>query len=210
METILIADDHELIRWSIRTIIEGFSRKYKIIEASTCTKVRHLLSREKVRYAIMEIQLADGNIFFTSESILAYSSRINILVYSASAEMMYARRLLQKGVRGFLCKQASVAELEAAIRTVLHNDLYLSASQKEIFLKDSPVMDSQNPLEALSDREMAVAEGLIAGIGTTALARRMDLDKSTVSTYRNRLFRKLEVKNVMELKDKFFWYRMQV
>lgn len=209
MDTILIADGQELIRKGIRTIIEGFGKKYKIIEASTCTEVKKLMFRKQVQYAIVDLQLPDGNLLFSADNMLIYSGQVKILVYAASTDKLYARWLFQKGIRGYLCKQSSIAELEKAIKTVIDDEIYLTASQKEILFKPVTASISKRPFELLTEREMAVAEGLLTGIGTSELARMMELDKSTVSTYRKRLFEKLEVKNILELKDKFIWYKMQ-
>lgn len=209
METILIADDHELIRRGIRTIIEGFPQPYNLIEASTGEAVLQLLSTQQVHFAILDMLLADGNIFFAPDSILTYSHQTNMLVYSAHAERLYARRLLQKGVRGYLCKQAPVQELENAIKTVLNKEIYLSPSLKEILSGPAKAGIPDNPLDALSDRELEVVEYITTGMSTSEIARRLDLDLSTVSTYRRRLFKKLEVQNTIELNDKFLWYKMQ-
>lgn len=209
METILIADGHALIRKGIRMIIEGFQKKYKIIETSTCSDVKKLMGRRQVQYAIVDLLLPDGNLLFPADNMLIYSQQVKILVYTASTDKLYARWLFQKGIRGYLCKQSSIADLEKAIGTVLNNEIHLTASQKEILFKPAAASIPKSPFELLTAREITVAEGLLTGIGTSELARMMELDKSTVSTYRKRLFEKMEVKNVLELKDKFIWYQMQ-
>src|SRR5687767_5394828 len=106
METILIADDHEIVRQGIRRIIESFPKKYRLMETSTCKGVIEILSDTKVEYTILDMQLEDGNIFSTINNFTGYYSKTNILVYSMNAEKMYARRLIQKGVKGFVSKQA--------------------------------------------------------------------------------------------------------
>jgi len=73
------------------------------------------------------MEMADGNIFFSTRDILAYGAQTNILVFTANSEKMYARRLLHKGVRGFIGKSASVEELGNAIRLFLRNEIYVSA-----------------------------------------------------------------------------------
>lgn len=208
MGTILIADDHELIRRGIRTVIEGFPEKYNIIEASTCAEVIQQLADSRVQYAIMEMFLADGNLFFSRKNnVLRYTSKTSLFVYSANAEKIYARRLLQKGVRCFLNKKTGFEELTHAIRTFLKDEIYLTASLKEMLAKPSFAGIAENPLEALSDREIEIVENIVTGISTSELAQRLELDISTISTYRRRAFKKLEVSNIIELREKLMAYR---
>lgn len=209
METILIADDHEIVRRGVRMIIEGFPQKYNFIEASTCAEVMKILSVQPVDYAILDMMLADGNVFSTTQQLAAYSDRIKILVYSMNAERIYAKRLLQKGIRGFVCKQSNMMELENGIRSLLKGEIYISPALKENLFNPSKKAISENPIDALSDRELEVVEYLAAGMGAKEISRKMNLDITTVSTYRRRAFEKLEVQNTIELKDKFLLYKTQ-
>jgi two-component system invasion response regulator UvrY len=208
METILIADDHQIVRRGVRMIIESLPRKYHIIEAATCTEVLHALSGQQIQYAVLDMSLADGNIFAAIQENTHYSRHTHILVYSMNAEKIYARRLMQKGVRGFVSKLAPIEELENAIDSLLKGDIYLSPHlKKDLFgsLKSAPL---DNPIDALSDRELEVVEYVLMGMGTKEIAGKMNLDITTISTYRRRAFEKLNVQNMIELKDKFALYKM--
>ena len=122
MKTILIADDHEIVRCGVRMIINSFPQKYHVIEASTCTQVIQTLSGQQVHHAILDMNLADGNLFSAVQTT-AYCHQTNILVYSMNAEKIYAPRLMQKGARGFVSKQAKIEELENAIRCVFNGEI---------------------------------------------------------------------------------------
>ncbi len=63
MKTVLIADDHEIVRRGVRMSIESFGEQYNFIEASTCAKVKEILSSQQVHYAILDMFLADANVF---------------------------------------------------------------------------------------------------------------------------------------------------
>lgn len=206
METILIADDHEIVRRGIKMIIEGLPGKYEFIEAGSCAEVMQVLSVRRVGYAILDMILSDGNVFSTTQQLTAYTDQTRILVYSMNSEKIYAKRLLQKGIRGFVCKQSNIDELENGIRSLLKGDIYISPHLKEaLFTKASP----ENPIDALSDRELEVVEYVAMGMGAKEIARKMNLDITTISTYRRRAFEKLDVQNTIELKDKFLLYKMQ-
>lgn len=208
METILIADDHEIVRRGVRTIIEGFPQKYNCIEASSCIEVERLLTAGDIHYAVLDMFLADGMFFSSIQQILGSGNRVNILVYSMSAGKIYTQRLMQKGVKGFLSKQSSVGELEIAIRTILKGEIYLSGAFKETLFGTNKPDTSANPIDLLSDRELEVVEYMTAGMGAKEIAQVTNLDITTISTYRRRAFEKLDVDNMIELKDKFMFHKM--
>jgi two-component system invasion response regulator UvrY len=160
-----------------------------------------------VHYTILEILLADGNIFHT-QKISEFFQQTGILVYSMSPENIYARRLLQKGIRGYLSKQCDIEELEKAIGHLLRGEIYLSPWVKNALPMD-PTSQPENPLDLLSRRELQVAEYLVAGLDVKVIARRMNLNHTTIGTYRKRTFRKLDVQNISELQDVLLLYKMQ-
>ncbi|HYE54994.1 MAG TPA: response regulator transcription factor, partial [Chitinophagaceae bacterium] len=172
------------------------------------SEVLQAVTSGQVHYAILDMFMPDGNMFPVIQQVRDISPHTSILIYSMSAEKVYARRLLQNGVRGFVSKQASIGELENALRGFLKGDIYLSAEVKDILLK--PVREGlpDNPIDLLSDRELEVVEYIVMGLGSKEIAQKMNLDITTVSTYRRRALEKLEVENVVELKDKFLLYKM--
>ena len=207
METILIADDPEIIRRGVKTIIESFSREYNFIEVSTCSGVIQTLSRETVHYAVLDMFLADGNLFSFIEQLALSSSKTGILIYSMNSENIYGKRLLDKGIRGFISKQAGVSELENALRTLMKGEIYLSHELKKSLISVNG--STGNPVDSLSDRELEVVEYASMGMGTKEIAAKMNLEASTISTYRRRAFEKLKVQNIIELKEKFQLYKLQ-
>jgi two-component system, NarL family, invasion response regulator UvrY len=209
METILLADDHEIVRRGTKLIIESFPRKYNFIEAATSAEVIRVLSRQPVDYAILDMFLEDGNVFTSIPQMPEYCRQTKVLVYSMNAEKIYARRLIQKGVRGFVAKKASIEELAIAIRTLLNGEIYLSPELKKTLFSSAKDDFPGNPIDLLSDRELEVVEYVTMGMGAKEIANKMNLDITTISTYRRRAFEKLDVDNVIELKDKFLLYKMQ-
>jgi two-component system invasion response regulator UvrY len=208
METILIADDHEIVRRGVRTIIESFPQKYNCIEAATCAEVIQLLTTQRIHYAVLDMFLADG-IFFYAIQQMTEQNRTNILVYSMNAEKIYARRLMQKGVKGFISKKSNIDELEIAIQSLLNGEIYLSKSLKDTIFRTNNPDVLASPIDLLSDRELEVIEYMATGMGAKEIAQKTNLDITTISTYRRRAFEKLEVDNMIELKDKFMFHKMQ-
>lgn len=208
METILIADDHEIIRRGIRMIVEALPKQYHFIETASCAAVIKALSSQKIHYSILDMTLSDGNVFSDTELLTAYGKSTDILVYSMNAENVYAKRLLQKGVKGFVCKKDGIEDLEKAIHSLLNGETYLSPMLKKDLFGPSKADKIENPINALSDRELAVVEYTTSGMGAKEIAHKMNLDITTISTYRRRAFKKLNVQNMYELKDKFMLYKI--
>src|SRR5687767_15762515 len=69
MKTILIADDHEIVRLGVRMLIEGLPGNYNFIEAATCSEMLHVLSTGQAHYAILDVFLTDGNILSNMNEI---------------------------------------------------------------------------------------------------------------------------------------------
>ena len=188
-------------------IIGSFPKKYHFIEVSTCAEVIQQLSAQQVNYAILDMFLADANIFSCIQQITECKDHTSTLIYSMNAERIYAKRFIEKGVRGFVSKQAPIEELEKAIGTIFNGEIYLSQELKDLLFRTPNTSLPQNPIDLLSDRELEVVEYIAMGMGTKEIAQKMHLDITTISTYRRRAFEKLEVENVIELKDKFLLYK---
>ena len=200
MRNILIADDHAIVRVSIRIILEDISKEYNLIEASTCAEVYKILSEQSIDYAVLDLFLADGNLFSMLQRANKRFRKTNILVCSMNAEQLYAKRLMAMGTRGFFNKNASIEELELAIKCLLKNELYLSPWLKSNLLGVGPPAKA-NPFDKLSDRELEVVEYLVTGIGSKEIGRKMNLDITTISTHRRHIFEKLNISNMVQLKE---------
>lgn len=208
MKTILIADDHEIVRHGVKMMIERkFTEEYNVLEASTCVEIEKLLKTQQIHYIVLDLFLTDGNALSIIDSIVSNYPQAGILIYTMNAEKIYARRLIQKGVQGFVSKQANVVELEHAIRDLLNGELYLSPTLPEDPLEEDPPDIKQNPIDLLSDRELEVVEYLIMGLGAKEIANKMNVVMATVSTYRNRALEKFGVETNAELKEKFLLYK---
>ena len=205
MKTVLIADDHAIVRHVIRLIIEERSPEHNVLEVATCKEVEKILSEQEVDFAIFDMTLADGNMFSFIQSAVERYPLTNILVCSTNPEKIYAKRLIQRGVKGYVWKQGSFNDLESAIHLFLDGGTYISSALKE-HLAQPKMAQTNNPIDSLSDRELEVVEYAVSGMGTKEIAEKMNLEAMTISTFLKRAHRKLEVTNLVELIDKFHLY----
>lgn len=114
-----------------------------------------------------------------------------------ASEKIYAGKLLKAGVRGFLSKEAKNTELLKAVKVVLHDGIYASEQVGSHDTQGATVYN--NPFTSLSNKEMDILAYLVPGKTTKEISTLLNLQLSTISTHKFRIFRKLNVNNVIEL-----------
>lgn len=207
MKKILIADDHEIVRNGLRLLINQIAPDSIITEVETCEEIHKVLTSQHPHFIILDMYFSDGNVFTLVREIVELYPSIDILIYSMNSEKLYAKRFLQMGARGFVSKQSSLLELKEAIEKILKGEIYISPRIREQLFHYKKGTIEQNPIDQLSDRELEVAEYVIAGSGTKEIAKMMHLEITSISTFRQRIFKKLRVNNVLELNEVFKIYR---
>lgn len=207
---ILIADDHGIVRLGTTMVIKELVPFAGIEQAENFQEMMSLLGGKKYQLLILDINMPGGNNIQMIERVLLKQPGIKILVYSSYDETLYAVRYLQAGAYGYLHKNSNKVQIKDAIETVLNNGKYMSEAVKDIIYNNliggRSKMHSENPLTRLSNREVEVAQFLIKGLGVQEVSNSLNLSTSTVSTYKNRIFEKLQVGNIPELIEKFKMY----
>ncbi len=150
---------------------------------------------------LIDISLKLGNGIELVKRIRLLSLTPKMLVVSAFQESLYAERALRAGASGFLNKQESNEKLIDAIRIVLRGERYVSAeiTQRLVAQALGNRAHFENPLDALTDRELEIFKLIGAGVSTSAIADQLFLSTHTVDTHRENLKRKLGAKNGAEL-----------
>lgn len=206
---ILIADDHVIIRRGIKMILNEHFRKEKILEADSAKDILSLLNEHPVTHMILDMQLSDTNIIDILPSVRESFANIPILIYTMSSEDVYGLRMLQMGVKGFLSKQSDEQEAIKALDLFFQGKQYISENLKDIMTSGRPT-DQANPILSLSSREISVMNNLLNGENIKQISISLSLKPTTVGTYKARIFEKMQVKNVMELRDKCDLYHYKV
>ena len=199
--SILIVDDHEIIHRGLKGLISAFWRGIEIICLSTIEQV--LIAREQVpKLIIIDVDLPGGSRQKIIHQIKSVHLDAKVLVFSSLNEEIYAIPLLKAGASGFLSKTANESEIVTAITAVLSGGRYLSHNIRENMLNKIFDNDTQNPFIALSSRELEVAGLLKQGIGILEISSQLNLQMGTISTYKMRIFQKLNVKSIIALAEK--------
>lgn len=191
---ILIADDHHIIRFGFKQLIESESDLHVAAEASTSSEALHLLASSDFHLLLLDISLPDRSGVETLGLIRQRVGSIPILMISAYPEEQYAINLLRAGANGYLRKDADNNEIIRAIRTILNGRKYISDIVAELLTQSHDSLKNQPLHHDLSPREFQVLIRLAVGQSATSIANELFISVKSVSTYRARLLEKLQLK----------------
>lgn len=195
---ILLADDHVITMDGISSAIARILPEAQIFQVRDMAAALKHLKHKKTHLMICDINMPGANNFGIIRKIKSIQHDIKILMLSAYSPRLYAQRYLQEGADAYLSKDVDASELE---RTVL--GLVQEKKRVVVSLRNKQENASGNeqpsPLKSLSNRELEVAQMLIEGHGILEIASLLQLHSNTVSTYKTRIFEKMNVLSVPEL-----------
>jgi len=205
---ILIADDHAMIRNGVRGLLSGDRELVVAGEAATGKEAVAQYKTLKPDLVILDISMPDMNGMEVANTILRDDPDARIIILSMYDDEDYISRCVKQGVRGYVVKNESAAELTRAVKTVLKGKSYFSHQvQQSVFKKyadhaaEKKAGDFEGELR-LTTREMEIV-GLIAeGLTSNQMADKLLISARTVETHRANLMKKVGVKNAIELVKK--------
>ena len=206
VHTVLIADDHTILRDGIRSLITRINNMQVIGEASTGREAINKFEDLNPDLLILDISMPDKNGMEAAREILDIKPDANIIILSMYDDEDYINRCLELGVKGYVVKSESGTELEVAIRSVLDGKNYFSSQvQKVIFRKYSQNVNRQKHREQvikLTKREVEIIKLIADGLTSQEMADKLFISPRTVETHRANLLKKVGVKNAIELVKK--------
>ena len=195
----LLIDDHEIVRTGINLLLSKIYDPVLIHEATDGDSATAMLKKNYYDLVLLDIQMPNTDTFGLLEYITIKFPKIKVLIFSMSAERVFAKRFLKAGAKGFVSKDASLQEVKTAIGVVLDNRRYIS-EQLQNQLADELASDiSKSPFDKLNPKEFEILTFFLAGEKIAEISRILNIKASTVGLYKNKIFRKLEVKNFSEL-----------
>lgn len=197
---IVVADDHGIVRMGLVQTIKRLSPDAIISEVEDYKSLYKVILKEDFDLAIMDVNMPNGTVQEAIHYIKIHKPELKILIFSSQDEEMYAIRYLKMGAGGYLSKQSSSEVVKTAVTAMLDKGRYVSDNVKEaMFLESLNGAAKDSPFEALSDRELQIANKLAEGLPLKEISNQLNIHSSTVSTYKNRLFEKLKIRSVPEL-----------
>ena len=194
--TILIADDHTLVRETWSFILNTDERFNVIAESGSGEEAVELAKQLRPNIVIMDINLPGMNGIEATQLIRKYSPASKILGVSLHTQPTYARKMIQKGAMGYVTKNSSREEMFKAIIEVQNGRRYICDEIKNI-LSEQVINgeDQQTGLNALSQREIEIINFIKKGFSSKEIAESLDISVKTVEVHRYNVLKKLNLKN---------------
>jgi two-component system, NarL family, invasion response regulator UvrY len=201
MKKFLLVDDHNVVRSGIKGLLLELFKPSEIDEASDGETATEILKHNQYDLIMMDIQMPKTDTLGLMEYIHIKYPEAKVLIFSMSAESIYAKRFLKAGAKGFLSKDAPLDEIKKAISLVLNNRKYISETLASSLAEESISETTGNPFNQLSPREFEIVSLLLTGQTISEISKLLNLQVSTIGTHKARLFSKLHVNNILELKE---------
>lgn len=199
MIRVLIVDDHDLVRTGLRHILDRAEDVDVIAEAGSGEEAIRRQREVDPDVVLMDISMPGMSGMEVTQRMLRGDDSIRIIILTAHAQSPFPSRLLEAGAMGYLTKACAADELLNAIRSVFEGRRYIGSEiAQQLALALLPGTE-QSPFEELSSREMEVTLMLTQGMSVADIAQTMSLSPKTVSTYKYRIYEKLQIKNEVEL-----------
>ncbi len=196
---ILIADDHSLVRRGLKdTLLDEFPSAV-VGEAEDADGILKKISSEDWDIVICDLSMPGRSGLEVVHYLRVQFPKLPVLVVSTHAEEHYAVRSLKAGASGFLNKTAPPAELITAIGRLLQGRKYITPGIAERLATLMLDNSGQPPHELLSDREFDVSKQIASGKQVSEIAAALSLSINTISTYRNRILDKMNLRTNAEL-----------
>ncbi|MEO8174693.1 MAG: response regulator transcription factor [Sediminibacterium sp.] len=199
MKNFLLIDDHEIVRSGVKNVLQEIFKPCEIYEANDEKSALLALKSRNYDLIIMDVQIPETDTAGLMEYIKTRYPDAKVLMFSMSAENVYAKRFFKAGAMGFVSKNAGLSELKKAVELVLNDRKYISETLAEQLAAEIGTQQPSNPFDKLSAREFEIATLLMTGKTGSDISELLAINSSTVGTHKARLFEKLGVTNLPEL-----------
>ena len=196
--TILLADDHSVVRQGFRRILESQADMAIVGEASNGREALERAGSLKPDIVVMDVAMPELNGIEATRRLSEASPRTRVLALSMHKDSVYVREILRAGARGYLLKDAIDADLLAAVRAVARGEGYLSPAVADAVLTDYR-QHVTDPIDLLTSREREVLQMIAEGKTNKEIAGTLNLSVYTVDAHRGRIMDKLNLHSTGEL-----------
>jgi DNA-binding NarL/FixJ family response regulator len=195
---ILIVDSHPIVREGLRWIIDQARELVVCAEADTVTSALAAIEETDPDVIVMDISLNQGDGIGLVRDVRACYPKLAILVLSNHQEDLYAEHMLSVGANGYMTKDATSEQILRSLRRVIDGKTSVSDAVANNIIQGAAAkgrLTSANPVDRLSNRELQVLYGIRCGTSTREIARSLKLSVKTVESHRQRIKRKLNLRN---------------
>ena len=196
--TIVLVDDHAVVRAGVRRLLEQEPLFEVIGEAESGEKAYQIFGELKPDVMVMDLSMPGMGGLESIRRILMRYEKAKILVLSMHEDLSFANQALKLGAKGYLTKNTLADDLVKSIETVTQGDVFLSDEiAKKIAMQS--ISGNQDPVHELSAREFEIFRLLAEGLDIDAIASTLNISSKTVSNYQTMIKQKLSINTPIEL-----------
>ncbi|CAK9884638.1 MAG: Response regulator UvrY [Candidatus Erwinia impunctatus] len=200
MISVLLVDDHGLVRAGIRRILEDV-KGFQISGEANCGEDAVKWCRNhSVDIVLMDMNMPGIGGLEATRRIVRYSPDIKVIMLTIHTENPLPARVMQAGASGYLSKGAAPEEVISAIRAVNSGQRYIASDiAQQMALSQITPQNGDSPFDSLSERELQIMLMITKGQKVSEISETLNLSPKTVNSYRYRMFGKLNVSGDVEL-----------
>ena len=193
--TVLLAEDHMVVREGLRKLLEAENDVEIVGEAETGREAVEMTQKLRPDVVVMDIAMPLLNGLEASRQILKQTPETKVLILSAHSDDAYVEKALEFGVKGFLLKQTSAHVLSHAIREVQKGNIFLTPSLAKRFSNPKPRASTslKKKVAQLSSREVEALQLVAEGKANKQIAAELGISIKTVEKHRQSLMQKLGI-----------------
>ena len=196
--TIVLVDDHAVVRAGVRRLLEQEPLFEVIGEAESGEKAYQIFGELKPDVMVMDLSMPGMGGLESIRRILMRYEKAKILVLSMHEDLSFANQALKLGAKGYLTKNTLADDLVKSIETVSQGDVFLSDEIAKKMAMQS-ISGNQDPVHELSAREFEIFRLLAEGVDIDAIASTLNISSKTVSNYQTMIKQKLNINTPIEL-----------
>lgn len=199
MIRIFVADSHPIICKGIKAVFRNSTEIDIVGKGLHYRELYDFLIAKKVSIVLLELELPGFDGIHLLNELKEMHPKVRFLIYSTLKEEVYAINTLKAGASGYLCKTNPLSRLREAILKISSGGVYITNELAELIAFNQTNTNPLSAIEKLSRREVQVLRLLIKGRKNIDIALALNISDKTVSTYRARIMKKLDAKNIIEL-----------
>lgn len=199
--TILVVDDHDLVRMGISRMLQDVKTFDVVGQAKNGEEAVRMVRQSSPHVVLMDVKMPGMGGLEATKKILTIDPSIRVIAVTACSDDLYPERLMKAGAMGYITKGAPLEEMIAAINSVCKNVPYMSNDiAQQVALKNfGAKQGGATPFESLSERELQTAVLIANGQKVQEIANTFCVSPKTVNSYRYRIFDKLKINSDVEL-----------
>ncbi len=203
--TLILADDHVMVRSALRMLLEAQSDMEIVGEAENGREAVALVQSLQPDVVLMDVQMPEMNGIEATRAITKAGGKTAVLALTMYEDEQYFFEMLKAGAAGYIPKRAAPDDLVVAIRTVSKGDSFLFPSLaaqlvKDYVNKDTPIADGrQRSADVLTKRERQVLILIADGLTNATIAQKLGISAKTVARHRENMMQKLDIHSRIEL-----------